>query len=286
MAETEDYLQITSPALTDSLIGVFHDIRQKAFGLHENFQIDYSSVLLSGPCDTQENYSLSCVELFVRHGLMYFLENGWKSSKVTTEYFQQSANRYQTEQQLELIENKKAIELATMERIKVTQTRNHVESTMEVHCQITENIVEFSQKQNMFSKNITLESEEKQDDNRKRSGYDLYEEKSKRVEIQSLSLPQTKIRRRILENETRTLNSGRRVEEVIYEFARKLEFAYLHSFIVNESDAHTKPLFSKEEWKEINTSEVEDRLELEYSLKELLKKYTVDDVEKLREILF
>ncbi|CAG8455664.1 6273_t:CDS:2, partial [Scutellospora calospora] len=38
--------------------------------------------------------------------------------------------------------------------------------------------------------------------------------------------------------------------------------------------------------KEINNSEVDDRLELEYSLKELLKKYIVDDVEKLQEILF
>ncbi|CAG8848400.1 15431_t:CDS:2, partial [Racocetra persica] len=81
----------------------------------------------------------------------------WKSSKTTTEYFQRVANRYQTEQQLELIENEKAIELAKMERIKVTQTRNHVESTMKVHHQITENIVEFSQKQNISSKNITLE---------------------------------------------------------------------------------------------------------------------------------
>ncbi|CAG8796099.1 23727_t:CDS:2, partial [Racocetra persica] len=45
--------------------------------------------------------------------------------KATMEYFRQAANRYQTKQ-LELIENEKAIELAKMEYIKVTQTRNHV----------------------------------------------------------------------------------------------------------------------------------------------------------------
>ncbi|CAG8718826.1 5231_t:CDS:2, partial [Acaulospora morrowiae] len=49
---------------------------------------------------------------------------------------------------------------------------------------------------------------------------------------------------------------------------------------VNETDTHTKSLFSKEEWKEINVSEIGNRLELEESLKELLKKYTVNDVEK------
>ncbi|CAG8616568.1 7163_t:CDS:2 [Gigaspora rosea] len=304
MAETEDYLQITPPELW-SLNG-------------------FADWCIS--CERFENNKMKILD-YIKKGLEKIIDNttfeedirqkasdlreefqSWKSSKTTTEYFQRVANRYQTEQQLELIENEKAIELAKMECIKVTQTRNHVESTMKVHHQITENIVEFSQKQNISSKNITLESEEKQDENRKRSGYDLHEEKSKRIKSNGSSRSATPRIYKNAEQETPikldlekfeeeylkmkpdhmwTLRSGRRVEEVIYEFARELEFeSYLHSFIVNESDAHTKSLFSKEEWKEINTSEVDDRLELEYSLKELLKKYTVDDVEKLREILF
>ncbi|RHZ75541.1 hypothetical protein Glove_212g180 [Diversispora epigaea] len=55
---------------------------------------------------------------------------------------------------------------------------------------------------------------------------------------------------------------------------------------INKNDVDTRSLFFEEEWKEITTSEVENRPELEKSLKELLKKYTVDDVERLREILF
>ncbi|RHZ51569.1 hypothetical protein Glove_476g78 [Diversispora epigaea] len=84
-----------------------------------------------------------------------------------------------------------------------------------------------------------------------------------------------------------TLKSGRKVEEIIYEFARKLKReSCLHSFIIYESDVQTKSLFFEDEWKEITTSEVKNRPELEKSVKELLKKYTVDDVERLREIRF
>ena len=47
-------------------------------------------------------------------------------------------------------------------------------------------------------------------------------------------------------------SSGRVVEKVIYEYARKLTHeTYLHSFIVNDIDVATESLFSKEEWKEI-----------------------------------
>ncbi|CAG8788497.1 4999_t:CDS:2, partial [Dentiscutata erythropus] len=83
------------------------------------------------------------------------------------------------------------------------------------------------------------------------------------------------------------LKSGRKVEEVIYQFARNLpEESYLHSFIVNDIDVATKSLFSDEEWKEITTSVVKDKPKLENSLVNLLKKYTVDDVERLRDVLF
>ncbi|CAG8433875.1 7012_t:CDS:2 [Diversispora eburnea] len=78
-----------------------------------------------------------------------------------------------------------------------------------------------------------------------------------------------------------TLKSGRKVEVIIYEFARKLTCeSYLHSFIINESDMRTRSLFSEDEWKEITTSEAKDRRELENSLKELLKKYIVNNIER------
>ncbi|CAG8813346.1 41774_t:CDS:2 [Gigaspora margarita] len=83
------------------------------------------------------------------------------------------------------------------------------------------------------------------------------------------------------------LKSGRKVEEVIYQFARNLpKESYLHSFIVNDIDVATKSLFLEEEWKEITTSVAKDKPKLENSLVNLLKKYTVDDVERLRDVLF
>ncbi|RIB14134.1 hypothetical protein C2G38_2248444 [Gigaspora rosea] len=80
------------------------------------------------------------------------------------------------------------------------------------------------------------------------------------------------------------LKSGRKMEEVIYQFARNLyKESYLHSFIVNDIDVFTKSLFSEEEWKEITTS---DKPKLENSLVNILKNYTIDDVERLRDVLF
>ncbi|CAG8700585.1 9207_t:CDS:2 [Funneliformis caledonium] len=81
-------------------------------------------------------------------------------------------------------------------------------------------------------------------------------------------------------------SSGRVVEKVIYEYARKLTHeSYLHSFIVNDIDVATRSLFSKEEWKEITTSEVKDKPKLEHSHVALLKKYTTDNIKELRNAL-
>ncbi|CAI2190738.1 14369_t:CDS:2 [Funneliformis geosporum] len=86
-------------------------------------------------------------------------------------------------------------------------------------------------------------------------------------------------------NQMWTLKSGRKVEEIIYEFARNLSReSYLHSFIINDVDVETKSLFTKEEWKEITTSEVKNKPSLEQSHMDLLK--TIDNVEKLQEIIF
>ncbi|CAG8759610.1 10046_t:CDS:2 [Cetraspora pellucida] len=84
-----------------------------------------------------------------------------------------------------------------------------------------------------------------------------------------------------------TLESGRKVETVIYEFAKSLrEESYLHSFIINDADVDTKSLFSRDEWEEIKNFEVIDRPKLDPCHKELLKKYTVDNMKKLRSLLF
>ncbi|CAI2183629.1 4220_t:CDS:2 [Funneliformis geosporum] len=54
-----------------------------------------------------------------------------------------------------------------------------------------------------------------------------------------------------------TLESGRRVEEVIYQYARNLSGeSCLHSFIINDADLNAKSLFTNNEWEEITTSEV------------------------------
>ena len=83
-----------------------------------------------------------------------------------------------------------------------------------------------------------------------------------------------------------TLRSSRKVEQVIYEFGRNIhEELYLHSFIINDTDATTKKLFSKEEWKEITSSEIKPKPKLERSQLELLKKYTLDNTDDLQKVL-
>ena len=48
------------------------------------------------------------------------------------------------------------------------------------------------------------------------------------------------------------LKSGRKVEGIIYQHARKLhKESHLHSFIINDTDKNAKAIFSKEEWIEI-----------------------------------
>nr|CAG8600785.1 674_t:CDS:1 [Entrophospora candida] len=82
-------------------------------------------------------------------------------------------------------------------------------------------------------------------------------------------------------------SSGRVVEKVIYEYARTLTHeSYLHSFIINDVDMATRSLFSGEEWKEITTSEIKDKPKLEHENVELLKKYTVNNIQELRKALF
>ncbi|RIB09720.1 hypothetical protein C2G38_2146412 [Gigaspora rosea] len=83
-----------------------------------------------------------------------------------------------------------------------------------------------------------------------------------------------------------TLTSGRKVEKVIYEFAKNLSReSYLHSFIINDADVETLSLFSLEEWKEIKNIKTTDKPILDPCFKNLLKKYTINDVKALRSLL-
>ncbi|CAJ0746593.1 6608_t:CDS:2, partial [Entrophospora sp. SA101] len=73
-----------------------------------------------------------------------------------------------------------------------------------------------------------------------------------------------------------TLKTGRKVEKVIYDFAKNLNReSYLHSFIINDADVDTKNLFTPDEWKEIKNLELVERPKLDPCHKELLIKYTV-----------
>ncbi|CAG8571588.1 1427_t:CDS:2 [Paraglomus occultum] len=84
-----------------------------------------------------------------------------------------------------------------------------------------------------------------------------------------------------------TLKTGTKVETVVYEFAKDLRReSYLHSFIINDADAETRSLFSPEEWKEIRTFKAKEKPKLDPCHKNLLKKYTTNDIRKLRSLLF
>ncbi|CAJ0839484.1 8791_t:CDS:2, partial [Entrophospora sp. SA101] len=122
------------------------DVYEKAFHLHQNFE-------------STTNLSFSSASMTHRWGLLVrhfkVMGNWYYPSKIyviscstivkmetTTDCFQQLETRYHTEQKLELIEIEKTIEFAGIERIAfmlhVTQIRNHTESIMKAHQQITD----------------------------------------------------------------------------------------------------------------------------------------------------
>ncbi|CAG8445938.1 2456_t:CDS:2 [Funneliformis mosseae] len=79
----------------------------------------------------------------------------WKSSR-TTEYFKQLEIRYQTKRKLEVIESQKIIELAEIDRMKVSQLRNNTESVTK---HVSDSFVEFTQ-ENTRNHKRTLEDDE------------------------------------------------------------------------------------------------------------------------------
>ncbi|CAG8790299.1 6143_t:CDS:1, partial [Acaulospora morrowiae] len=82
-------------------------------------------------------------------------------------------------------------------------------------------------------------------------------------------------------------SSGRVVEKVIYDHARKLEYdSYLHSFIINDADEEAKKLFNKNEWNEILSSNPKQVPKIDENIVNLLKKYNVDNLPALQEVIF
>lgn len=83
------------------------------------------------------------------------------------------------------------------------------------------------------------------------------------------------------------LKSGRKVEEIIHESAKELDKeSHLHSFVINDIDKDAKSLFSEEEWKEIFCTDVKKKPKIESSLIELMKKYTLNSINDLREAIY
>ncbi|CAI2189179.1 3356_t:CDS:2 [Funneliformis geosporum] len=82
----------------------------------------------------------------------------------------------------------------------------------------------------------------------------------------------------------KTINQTKPDLEKFEEFLHKE--SYLHYNIINDADVDTKSLFSREEWEEIKNFEVIDRPKLDPYHRELLKKYTVDNMKKLISLLF
>ncbi|GES98686.1 C2H2-type zinc finger transcription factor [Rhizophagus clarus] len=154
MTETEGYLHFTLPALWS--LDDFADWCMSYERLECNKMkiLDYMKKGLEKIIDN----NMIREDIRQKASELHKAFKSWKSSKTTTDYFRRIETRYQTERKVELIENEKIIELAEIERIKVAQVRNHIESTMKVHQQITNDIVDFSQKQNDYSVSSTFPS--------------------------------------------------------------------------------------------------------------------------------
>ncbi|CAG8666066.1 11436_t:CDS:10, partial [Acaulospora morrowiae] len=199
IAEKNDYLQITSPALwslddfatwcgscevlegskvkivdhmkkrlekTKSNIYIKDDMRKKATDLYEDFQrcwIEPENCLSTGRSTVCLSFSL------VSYGTLGTVcyrcwTKKWKFTKTTADFFQELSIQYQTKKQLELVENQKVIELAEIERMKVTQLKNNTESVMKIHQHVADGFVEFSKEMNRIKKRILEDSESNSSD--------------------------------------------------------------------------------------------------------------------------
>ncbi|RUO96527.1 hypothetical protein BC936DRAFT_141878 [Jimgerdemannia flammicorona] len=200
-AESDDYLQITSPTLwsldefaewcssCETFEGdkvkildhikkglemvidnkyIEEGVRRKAAELHRNFKdcmhsevtircfLCYNLKRLSqgtirqleerlfvclsplASCGTSWDYSLPMLNY------SFAMACKWKLSKSTKNYFELLGSRYETKRKLALIENQKTIKLAEIEHIKVSQLRDHTESTMRINQHITDGFETFT----------------------------------------------------------------------------------------------------------------------------------------------
>ncbi|CAG8783918.1 6670_t:CDS:2, partial [Gigaspora rosea] len=78
------------------------------------------------------------------------------------------------------------------------------------------------------------------------------------------------------------LKSSTIVEKVIYEHARNLTYeSCLHSYIISDVDKEAMTLFSQEDWNEIFSFEVKKFPNIDSSIINLMKDYSVTDLSKI-----
>lgn len=82
------------------------------------------------------------------------------------------------------------------------------------------------------------------------------------------------------------LNSGRFVEDVIYNHALKLKKEHsLHSFIIDTGDEYTQSLFTDQEWQEITTTNKKNDPPLPDNVKKLLNDLNKTNMKDINAIL-
>ncbi|CAG8579004.1 568_t:CDS:10 [Paraglomus brasilianum] len=82
------------------------------------------------------------------------------------------------------------------------------------------------------------------------------------------------------------LESGRRVEDVLYEFGCSRQFEHLaHSFTIDLDDRQMKSLFKDEEWKEILETNVKDDPTLDDDLERCINAFAKTNLADIREAM-
>ncbi|CAG8723305.1 3039_t:CDS:2, partial [Funneliformis caledonium] len=154
VVEMDDYLQITLPELWNL------DDFVSWCGSCEKLKGDKVKILdhIKKRLEKTDNNKLIKEDIRQKAKDLRKEFQAWKSSPTTTKYFEQLENRYQTERKLQSIENEKVIELAEIERIKVSQLRNNAEAVSKIHQCVSDSFMEFSNETIRIPKR-TLESE-------------------------------------------------------------------------------------------------------------------------------
>ncbi|CAB5396354.1 unnamed protein product [Rhizophagus irregularis] len=153
--EMDDYLQITLPKLwkLDDFVSWC--------GSCEKFKGDKVKILDHMKKRLEKTADNNLIKEDIRQKAkdLKMKFKSWKSSQTTTKFFEQLEIRYNAKRKLEEIESQKAIELAEIERMKVSQLRNNTESVTKIHQHVSDGFVEFT-KENTRVQKRTLEDSE------------------------------------------------------------------------------------------------------------------------------